>query len=89
MALGKRGSAVSVSCDLSRSNDWSEAPVGLSDGDTDAISSDRAWSCSKDSRYGTSDRTKRSTARTESARYTYAGSPGGRERANREKDKTP
>ena len=50
VALGKRGSAVSVSCDLSRSNDWSEAPVGLSDGETDAISSDKAWSCSKDSR---------------------------------------
>ena len=45
VALGKR---VSVSCDLSRSNDWSKAPVGLSDGETDAISADKAWSCSKD-----------------------------------------
>ena len=49
VALGKRSSTVCDSCGLSRSNDWSEAPVGLSDGETDAISSDKAWSCSKDS----------------------------------------
>ena len=49
VALGKRSSTVRDSCGLSRSNDWSEAPVGLSDGETDAISSDTTWSCSKDS----------------------------------------
>ena len=49
VALGKRGSTVRDSCGLSRSNDWSESPVGLSDGETDAISSDMTWSCSKDS----------------------------------------
>ena len=69
VALGKRDSAVSISCDLSQTNDWSEAPVGLSDGETDAISSDMTWSCSKDS----TARHQRSYANDQQHRLTKRG----------------
>ena len=70
VALDKRGSAPSVYCDFL--NGWSEVIVSLTDGETDTSSSDKPGLYSKDSWYGTRDRTKLITALADSGWYTYA-----------------